>query len=177
MPIYDSLSNSHFVGVYLIKVSDNTWKVLVDVDQVARGEGRLVFDASGKLIKQNGLRHILWPAEYGMHELKMDLKDSTQQEGKFFVFTHVQNGYRLGKVIQIAVSQDGDIFFRYNNGQVNTVKGRIAIAMFTNPKYLEPVTNHMYIPTEKSGQPIIHWTNGEGAVLSGFLEEGRCIVG
>lgn len=175
MVIYDSIAGTHIVGIYFAKIAGNTWSARVFVDDVKRDEGTLVFYADGKFSKQEGLRNVQWPADYGMHVLKIDLQKSTQYNSHYdHTFLHV-DGYGLGRITSLYITTDGDIVLLYTNGQRKLLKNRIAVAKFTNPSYLEPVTSHLYRPSEKSGQPMIHWVNGENSVQSGYLEEAVCL--
>lgn len=173
--IYDSLSKTHVLAIYFAKIIDNTWRVRVFVDEVERDEGTLVFHTNGKFSKQEGLRHVQWPAAYGMHVLKIDLQESTQYYAPYTINVQQTDGYPLGKITGLSITRDGDIDLLYSNGRRKVLKNRIAVAKFTNPAYLEHVVNHLYRPSEKSGQSMIHWVNGEYSVLSGFIEEAVCL--
>lgn len=174
--LMDSLSNQHVVNIRLIKENGNIWKAHVLVDDVERGVGTLRFDTTGTLYKQEGLDNILWPAEYGMHDLKIDFKSSTQYAMPFQIQFMKSNGYPLGQLLGIQVTNNGEIGLIYSNGQFKLLKNRIAVSQFTNPSFLEPVMGDLYRANEKSGQPRIHWLNGERSVLSGALEEVACVV-
>ncbi|KTD52678.1 flagellar hook-basal body complex protein [Legionella quateirensis] len=174
--IYDSLSNRHLVTIKSSKMVMGTWQARVFVDDVERDKGILVFNSSGTLSKQEGLGHILWPAEYGMHELKIDFNTSTQFASPFSTqFTQI-DGYPMGVLIGANVTRDGEISLMYTNGHYKLLRNRIAVAIFTNPGYLEHVTSRLYRPSEKSGNAMIHWVNGEYSVLSGALEEEACLI-
>ncbi|CEK11539.1 flagellar hook-basal body complex protein [Legionella hackeliae] len=174
--LYDSLGNIHEAKINSEKISMGHWKVEALIDGVKRDTGILVFKASGELSQQEGLHHIQWPAEYGMHELKIDFKSSTQFASPFFINYIKNDGYPLGILDGMDVLKDGQISLMYSNGILKLLKNRIAVAMFTNPSYLERVTSRLYRPSEKSGEPRIHWVNGENAVFSGGIEEENCLV-
>lgn len=176
MMIYDSLAAEHLLVIEAIKVETGSWKVKISVDEVERGEGTLTFDTAGTLKKQKGLNAIQWPADYGMHELNVDFTSSTQYASPFYVSLAIQDGYTLGKLMAFDISRDGEIELLYNNGQSRKLRNRIAVSMFTNPGYLELVSNHLYRPTDKSGQPTIHWVNSEYAIISGALEADSCLI-
>jgi flagellar hook protein FlgE len=176
MAIYDSLSNTHLVTIKSAKMVMGTWQARVFVDEIERDKGTLVFNPSGTLSKQEGLGHIQWPAEYGMHELKIDFKTSTQFASPFSVQFIQIDGFPMGVLAGANVTRDGEISLMYTNGQYKILRNRIAVAMFTNPGYLEHVASHLYRPSEKSGHAMIHWVNGEYSVLSGALEEEACLI-
>lgn len=174
--IYDSLSKSHDVIIKSEKITTGIWKVRVSVDEIALVEGKLQFNTSGALSKQEGLSHILWPDDYGLHELKIDFKASTQYASPFTSHFVLDDGYPLGVLRSFEVTRDGEIGLFYSNGQYRALPKRIAVALFTNPGYLDQVTSRLYRASEKSGQPRIHWVNGEYSILSGGFEEEGCLT-
>lgn len=171
MTIYDSLSVTYIVTLKIAKIATGRWKTRVSIDEIDLDEGTLEFNASGTLYKQAGLNHIQWPAQYGLHELAINFKSSTQYGGHYEVTSMLQNGYPLGIPVSLDISRDGEITLLYNNGQSKRMKNRIAVALFSNPGYLEQVSKNLYRPTEQSGSARIHWAHSENAILSGYLEE------
>jgi len=176
MIIYDSLSIAHVVTLKSAKIGPGIWKTRVFIDEIDLDEGTLEFDVSGRLNKQAGLNHIQWPAQYGLHELSINFKSSTQYGNPYAIMSMLQNGYPLGIPEFMDISRDGEITLIYNNGQSKRMKNRIAVALFTNPRYLEQVSKRLYRPTEQSGSARIHWAHSENAILSGGLEEEPCLV-
>ena len=175
--IHDSLSNTSFLELQLTKIADNKWSAEVFSDhKVSLDKGILVFNTSGLLSKQEGLDHVQWPVDYGMQELKINFNGSTQYNSPFAVNTLNTDGHSLGVLVTYYFNENGQIVLHYNNGIMKTLNQRIAVAKFSEPTYLENVSSHLYKPTEKSGQPMIYWTNSERAVLSGYLEEETCAV-
>ncbi|CAM2904021.1 flagellar hook protein FlgE [Legionella steigerwaltii] len=174
--VFDSLSKTHELTIKLTRIEVGLWKARVFVGKVALDEGTLQFNTSGTLIKQQGLRHVQWPTDYGIQELKIDFKESTQYAIPFSVFFMNQDGYGVGLFEAVMVTINGELDLLYSNGQSKLLKNHIAVALFTNPSYLENIINHLYRPTEKSGLPRFHWRNSEHAVLSGYLEEEPCLT-
>lgn len=174
LTIYDSLSNAHVLTLHFKKDELFQWSVEVLHENVLLDTGKLLFKHTGELDKQVGLHHVQWAVEYGMHELKIDLKGSTQFASPFSVMGLGQDGYRLGRVMGLDVRDYGEIFILYDNGHTKALKGRIALAKFTNEKFLEFIPPYLYKPTEKSGQPNTHWANSERAIMSGVLEQASC---
>jgi flagellar hook protein FlgE len=176
LSIYDSLSIAHVVTIKYQKKEGSKWSARVLVDNSERAEGALTFNAEGVLSKQEGLDHIQWPADYGIHELKINFDSSTQYGSPYAIYLVKQDGYPLGTLVGVDISWDGEFQLVYTNGQLRILKNRIAVALFTNPSYLEYVSNHLYKPTEKSGQPRIHWVNSEHAIYTGGLEQEPCLI-
>lgn len=175
--LYDSLGDRHLLKIKAEKVKLGHWQVSVLVDDIDRDTGTLIFNSSGMLIKQHGLSHVQWPADYGMHKLKIDFTNSTQFGAPFSLNLVRQDGYPMGILTGINLTWDGTFVLLYSNGKSKVLKNRIAVAQFTNPKYLEQLNGHLYRPTEKSGDPMIHWTNSEGSIMSGALEDAACLKG
>lgn len=174
--LFDSISNTYVLTVKLARIGTGRWIARVFVDNVAVDEGRLQFNERGILSKQTGLRHVQWPTDYGLQEFKIDFKESTQYATPFSVFFVKQDGYGVGVLQTVMVTLNGEFNLLYSNGISRVLKNRTAIALFTNPSYLESLVNHLYRPTEKSGSPRLHWINSEHAVLSGYLEEEPCLA-
>lgn len=172
--LYDSLSALHELTIKYTKISLQTWDVQVIVDDIKLNKGKLIFKSSGGLSKQQGLSHVQWPADYGLNDLNIDHTSSTAYASPFYIQSVSNNGYSLGALIGLTIDQNGGIFLVYNNGQYKELKNHIAVAKFTNPNYLEFVTNHLYRPTEKSGPQRLHRMNSQYAVLSGVLEQEPC---
>ncbi|CAM2876128.1 flagellar hook-basal body complex protein [Legionella worsleiensis] len=170
LTIYDSLSSSHVLTIKSARITANSWQIRVFIDDVERDMGTLSFNTSGLLSTQEGLNHVPWPTPYGMKQLKIDFKTSTQYASPYNVQLAERNGYSSGIVVGASITEDGAISLIYSNGQYRLLKHRIAVALFANPEFLERVNPASFRPTEKSGQAMIHWSNSEKNVVSGLLE-------
>lgn len=174
--IYDALGEQHLISVIFTRTAVNSWDAQVLHNQIFLTTGKLRFNNEGHLVHQEGLTHIQWPARYGMHELNINYKGSTQYASEFSLMSAWQDGHVLGRLIGLNINRDGEINLFYTNGQTKMLKGRIAIAKFTNPQFLEPVMSNLYRPSDKSGNPMVHWVNGEYSIISGALEEESCLI-
>ncbi|TAL60811.1 MAG: flagellar hook-basal body complex protein [Legionella sp.] len=174
--IYDSLGSNHLLNINLTKTQESTWKTTVHVDDIEVAEGFLRFDSAGELSKQEGLKDIRWPAGYGMNRLSLDFKFCTQYASPFQVQLMKADGYSLGVFLYVSISNHGEVIYFYNNGEYKTKKDRIAVALFTNPNYLEKINSRLYRPSERSGQPMIHWVNGEQVIQNCALEAETCLA-
>ncbi len=172
--ITDSISQIHTLNMHYTKMKENLWNVDVSVDKVEITTGEVQFNQSGVLTSQKGLSHIYWPTNYGLNDLKIDLKNSTQYAAPFTVNAIFNNGYPLGTLSNLAISIDGDIYLHYTNGVSKKLSQRIAVANFRNDRYLDHAIDHLYRATEQSGSPELHWRNSEFSVVSGALEEEPC---
>lgn len=177
MTIYDSLANTHVVTNKLVHSGINVWHSKVYVDGIWIGEGSLSFKTTGAFDKQEGFEHLQWPASYGIHDLKIDFSESTQYATPTTMNYVNQNGYTLGQLQTVSIENSGQILLFYSNAQYRYLKNRIAVALFTNPNYLDAVSAYLYRPNDKSGEPRIHWKNVEYAICQGALEEVNCLSG
>lgn len=176
LTLYDAISASHVLTIKYTKISLQTWDAQVIVDDIKLNKGKLIFKSTGHLSKQEGLSHIQWPTEYGLNDLNIDHTSSTAYASSFYIQSIANNGYSLGTLVGLTMDFHGGIFLLYDNGQFKELKNHIAVAKFTNPNYLEFVTNHLYRPTEKSGPQRLHRMNSQYAVLSGVLEQEPCFA-
>ncbi|BCA95373.1 hypothetical protein TUM19329_17340 [Legionella antarctica] len=174
--LYDSISASHVLTIKYTKINFQTWDAQVFVDDIKLNKGKLIFKPSGELSNQEGLSHNQWPTNYGLNDLNIDHSSSTAYASSFYVQSISHNGYSLGALVALTIDQNGGIFLMYDNGQHKELKNHIAVAKFTNPNYLEFVTNHLYRPTAKSGPQRLHRMNSQYAVLSGVLEQEPCVT-
>lgn len=174
--IYDSISNEHVMDIKYRKSGNGTWDIQVFVDEVELGNGTLIFNAKGLLIKQFGLANIQWTTNSDLLVLKVNFAGSTQYATEFCQNRIQHDGYSLGILQAFHITIDGEIGLYYNNGQYRQLKSIIAVAKFINPKQLKYVNYHLYSPTDKSGLPGIHPLNSEHAIMTGFIEEENCLI-
>ncbi|WP_163834190.1 flagellar hook protein FlgE [Spartinivicinus ruber] len=106
-----------------------------------------------------------------------DITNSTQFGSLFAVKNLSQNGYSVGRMTDLNVSETGVIFGRYSNGQ-NTTLGQVALANFVNPQGLQPIGKTAWMEAFDSGEPVIGTPNTGtlGSIRSGALEEANVDV-
>lgn len=172
--IYDAIGESHVLEIVYTRTDLNTWNAQVSVDNIKLNKGTLTFNNKAKLVKQEGLSHIQWPTTYGLMDLKLDHSGSTAYASPLRVESANSNGYPLGQFMVASVAFDGAIYLVYYNGQTKLLSYSVAVAKFNAPSSLDLVAPYLYKPTEKSGLPMIHRKNSDGAVISGALEKEAC---
>jgi len=181
--IYDSLGNSHLLGVYFVKSAvPNTWNsyAVVDGAQVG-GPDPLTFNSLGSLtIPANGAITIpAFTASGGGAPITMDLNYSkTSQYGAPFSVINIdQDGFATGRLSGLDIDQQGIIFARFTNGQ-SRVEGQIALADFPNPQGLQPLGATSWGDTYASGTPVVGapGTSSLGLLQSGALEDSNVEV-
>ncbi|MCL6270103.1 flagellar hook protein FlgE [Sansalvadorimonas sp. 2012CJ34-2] len=167
---YDSQGVAHTVTSYYIKKDSpaNTWEVHYRADNGASdiATATLTFDANGKLTSTapSPISVAVPAGGAGTLNLKMDLTGITQYGSDFNVNTNKADGYAPGSYTGITISDKGEIFATYSNGQTK-LQGVVAIATFPNQGALADAGNTSWKATIESGDPITH-IPGEGSAGS-----------
>ena len=176
LPIYDGIANKYTAELKLTKTMDNNWDAEVFTNHNSIAKGTLVFSPEGALIQQKGLDNIPFPVQSGINPIHILFKDSTQYGEPFNVQAMNSDGYGVGALQTVTITSLGEFIFGFSNGQAQKINKRIALARFMNPKYLKRNDRlRIYTPTEKSGEPMIHWiNNNDSQLLQGALEEDPC---
>ncbi|MDE1464695.1 flagellar hook protein FlgE [Spartinivicinus poritis] len=106
-----------------------------------------------------------------------NIADSTQFGSLFAIESLSQNGYSVGRMTDLSVSETGIIFGRYSNGQ-NTTLGQVALANFANSQGLQPIGKTAWMETFDSGVPVVGTPNTGtlGSLRAGSLEEANVDV-
>lgn len=76
------------------------------------------------------------------------------------------NGKYFGKYDEYKVQSDGTVVGVSDSGKTTTPLYRVALANFTNSSGLREVEEHMFVPSDMSGDPVA----GTGEIRSGLLE-------
>src|SRR5690606_13696873 len=95
----------------------------------------------------------------------------TQFASTFTVNTLQQDGFTIGRLTGLNVSDKGVIQATYSNGQTTAV-GKVALARFSNPQGLLQVGNTSWRASTQSGEPLAGeaGTSSFGVIQSGALE-------
>ncbi|WP_462379142.1 flagellar hook protein FlgE [Pseudomonas sp. Marseille-QA0892] len=104
----------------------------------------------------------------------LDLRGSTQYNSAFAVNAVNQDGYTTGMMSGLEISDTGQIFARYTNGQ-SKVQGQVILANFTNVQGLTPIGKTSWVESAESGQPVIGTPRAGtlGALQAGALESSN----
>ena len=187
--VYDSLGNSHALGLYFVAngtngSGDNVWKVYATNDGAAIGNsavGTVSFNSQGLIDNtQTTMPFNVSTAVTGGATtplaFTLDLTGSTQfaSATSSSVNQLTQDGFASGRLSSYSVSNDGTILGRYTNGQTKPL-AQVALANFTSPEGLSPLGNNVWAETSKSGPPLvgIPGTGTLGALQSGTVEESN----
>ncbi|MDT7526601.1 MULTISPECIES: flagellar hook protein FlgE [Idiomarinaceae] len=172
--LYDSLGNPHQSMMYFTKVADNQWQVRMSRDgELAPETGVLDFDANGLLVTQTDMDAFTFTPGEGAADMSiaLDVTGTTQFANQFELTAIEQDGYQSGTLMQVAVSENGDVVGTYSNEQ-QVVLGTIALANFQSLEGLQSIGNNAWIETQKSGVPIVS-VPGEGqfgGIMAGAVE-------
>jgi flagellar hook protein FlgE len=103
--------------------------------------------------------------------ISVDFRGSTQYSAAFSVNSVNQDGYTTGMMSGLEISDTGQIFARYTNGQ-SKVQGQVILANFANVQGLTPMGKTSWVESAESGQPVVGTPRSGtlGALQSGSLE-------
>lgn len=95
----------------------------------------------------------------------------TQFASPFTVNSLSQDGFSIGRLSGLDVSDTGVVRATYTNGQTEAV-GKVALARFSNPQGLSQVSNTSWASTTDSGEPLAGeaGTSSFGLIQGGALE-------
>ena len=177
---YDTLGNAHALSLYFVKTATpNAWDVFAASDGVQIGAtalGAINFQTDGSMVAAAPFTIAALPVTTGAAPMTFDLDftGTTQFGSNFGVNQLSQDGFTSGQLSGYAVSADGVISGRYSNGQTKTV-GQIALANFSDPQGLQPLSNNVWAETSQSGPPLVGTPNSGslGLLQSGAVEDSN----
>ncbi len=105
---------------------------------------------------------------------EINFRNTTQYGGSFSRNDFQQDGYASGRLRDVQVDDEGNIFARYTNGE-DQLLGQVAVANFRNPEGLESVGFTEWVATADSGDVTVS-TAGTGVlgnIRSSSLEESN----
>lgn len=113
-------------------------------------------------------------APAGGLDMTLDMRGSTQYASAFAVNSVSQDGYTTGELAGLEISETGEIFARYTNGQ-SKVQGQIILANFANVQGLSPVGKTQWVQSFESGEPVRNppGSGTLGALQAGALEDSN----
>ena len=146
--------------------------------------GDFKFNAEGTLVNEAGMKvqgYLLGEngevIDTGESEPSASANNPTHSSGgpghspttEINLWVDPSNGKFFGKFDEYKVRSDGTVVGLANKGKTATPLYRVALANFVNPGGLHEVKDHLFIPTEASGEPLA----GYGEVRSGLLEQSN----
>ncbi|MEM9101749.1 MAG: flagellar hook protein FlgE [Pseudomonadota bacterium] len=199
--IYDSLGESHIATYYFVKDAANSWANFLYVDgqavDIVGGTATtnpatpdyatLAFDSGGAYdpAAQVPLDPITTaPLGAGIIDngadstqtivLDYSSNSPTQFASPFTVNSLSQNGFSIGRLTGIDISDDGVIRANFSNGQSEAV-GKVALVRFANNQGLSQLGNATWAESINSGEPLAGEANTStfGLIRSGALEQAN----
>ncbi len=184
---YDSLGNAHILTTYFIKdgATPNQWTVhqYIDgtTDTLTSTPITLEFDTNGALVKVNGSStstkvnlDTFTPTGADPLQIEYDFAGTTQYNSDFTINSMSQNGFPAGDFAGLEITDKGEIFARYTNGNGEKI-GQVKLFRFRNEHGLAKLGNTTWGESSASGPPLSTQgdnpgTGNVGTIQSGALE-------
>ncbi len=195
LTVFDSLGESHVVTAYFVKVADNQWGTYynttdangatlnIDIAGGTAGAGGQLyhltdFDNSGNFLSNTPDPITTTAIDFANGSDNTQTlsftyagNGTTQFSSPFTVNELTQNGFPIGRLTGVEISETGVVRANFSNGQTSAL-GKIALARFQNPQGLSQIGNNSWQDTIKSGDPLVGeaLTSSFGQIRSGALE-------
>jgi flagellar hook protein FlgE len=177
--VFDSLGTSRTLTTFFTQASGSgmpdQWQTHWELTDssgalVASGAGAsLTFDSSGQLVSGSGTISVSsLPNGAAPLNISENFTGSSLSGLPFGVNSVVNDGSGGGQLTGIQIANNGAVSGQYSNGATR-VFGTIALANFTNPQGLVPMTGNVWAASAASGQPA---TGAPGTAALGQLEAG-----
>jgi len=195
LTVYDSLGESHVVTAYYVKTAANNWAtyynttdstgapLTMDIAGGTAGAGGQLYNTMS--FTNSGAYDAVVPDPVvtgaidfgngsnatGTITFNYAGNDTTQFSSPFTVNTLEQNGFPIGRLTGVEISETGVIRANFSNGQ-STALGKIALARFQNAQGLSQKGNNAWEDTTDSGSPLVGEavTSSFGQIRSGAIE-------
>jgi flagellar hook protein FlgE len=195
LTVFDSLGESHVVTAYYVKTGANTWgayynttddtgaTLALDIAGGTAGAGgqlyhSMSFDNSGTFtsstpdpITTTAIDFGNGSSSTGTINFNYGGNGTTQFSSPFTVNVLEQNGFPIGRLTGVEISDTGVIRANFSNGQSSAL-GKIALARFQNAQGLAQKGNNSWEDTTGSGTPLVGEavTSSFGQIRSGAVE-------
>jgi len=195
LTVFDSLGESHVVTAYYIKTGANTWgsyynstddsgaTLPLDIAGGSAGAGgqlysTMNFNNSGVFTSSAPDPIVTTAIDYGNGSSAAGTltfnyggNGTTQFSSPFTVNVLEQNGFPIGRLTGVEISENGVVRANFSNGQ-STALGKIALARFQNAQGLAQKGNNSWEDTTASGTPLVGEavTSSFGQIRSGAIE-------
>ena len=187
LTVFDSLGESHVVTAYYVKTNPNVWAVYynttddagavlpLDITAGTAGAGGLDNATSIPVppapITTSTIDYGNGSDSTGTISFTYAGNDTTQFSSPFTVNTLEQNGFPIGRLTGVEISDTGVVRANFSNGQASAL-GKIALARFQNAQGLAQRGNNTWEDSIDSGTPLVGEavTSSFGQIRSGALE-------
>ncbi len=195
LTVFDSLGESHVVTAYYVKTGANTWGTYynttddagatlpIDIAGGTAGAGgqlynTMTFTNSGVFqasvpdpVTTTAIDFGNGSNAAGTLTFNYAGNGTTQFSSPFTVNVLEQNGFPIGRLTGVEISDTGVVRANFSNGQ-STALGKIALARFQNAQGLAQKGNNSWEDTTDSGTPLVGEavTSSFGQIRSGAIE-------
>jgi len=170
--IYDALGNAHVLTMNFTKLSaNNTWKIVIQIDNQVYATEQLVFDREGRLERPYVSHKFDWESPQGAQHVTIFFKNASQYPTPFKVGKIYQNGYESARILGFSITLNGELSLSYSNGLRKKTGLSTAIATFKHAEQLKQTGPHLYEATDASGPADVQPANSYKNVIAGYLEE------
>lgn len=195
LTVFDSLGESHVVTAYYVKTGANTWgtyynttddagaSLALDIAGGTAGAGGQLFNSmtfSNSGVFQTSVPDPITTTAIdfgngsnaaGTLTFNYAGNGTTQFSSPFTVNVLEQNGFPIGRLTGVEISDTGVVRANFSNGQ-STALGKIALARFQNAQGLAQKGNNSWEDTTDSGTPLVGEavTSSFGQIRSGAIE-------
>ncbi|HTT78235.1 MAG TPA: flagellar hook protein FlgE [Stellaceae bacterium] len=183
--VYDSLGTSDTLTTYYTAVSGSgsppEWQTNWGLTSangtlIASGTGpTLSFDSSGALVSGSGtIKVSTLPDGAAPLNIALNYTGSTLSDLAFGVNAIQNNGTGSGQFSSVSISANGQVVGQYSNGGTE-VLGTIALANFSNPQGLIPISDNLWQASTASGPPLsgVPGSGSLGQLQSSALENSN----
>jgi flagellar hook protein FlgE len=195
LTVFDSLGESHVVTAYYVKTGANTWGTYynttddtgatlpIDIAGGTAGAGgqlynSMTFTNAGVFqasvpdpVTTTAIDYGNGSNAAGTLTFNYAGNGTTQFSSPFTVNVLEQNGFPIGRLTGVEISDTGVVRANFSNGQ-STALGKIALARFQNAQGLAQKGNNSWEDTTDSGTPLVGEavTSSFGQIRSGAIE-------
>lgn len=178
--VYDAVGNPSLITTYFTKTNNNQWAWNAVMNNVVQETGTFEFDNSGTLTTINSTQ-VVATAGYtvtgtfafasGNQPITLDFNGFSQLATASQTTAQSQDGYPVGDLTGLTVSQGGIISGIYSNGQVKSI-ARLALQRFDAPGELVKNGRNLFSVSYGSGTGVegVAGQSGLGRVMSNSLE-------
>ncbi len=186
--VYDSQGGTHVLTFTFTKdaTADNSWNWTVSVEEpatvISGYSGKIEFNTDGSLKSfsyDTGSSFKFDPGTGADSPVEITLDPGeiggfngiTQFASTSTTIASNQDGYGMGTLDSITISEEGTIVGSFTNGVLRTL-AQISLASFNNPEGLLKAGDNLYEETTNSGLPLIGTagTTVHATISSGALE-------
>jgi flagellar hook protein FlgE len=182
---YDAAGQAYPLSLTLTKQATNVWSVAVSggagrtvtvaPEGAPGGPATLAFDSLGQAQAPTAFTVTVTQPDGKTASMRLDLSDIAQTGvAGSSTLSSQQDGYGAGSLKSVAFDTAGRLIGTFSNGRTRPLF-QLAIADFTNPDGLAPLSGTVYGQTELSGQPSVGVAGDgpRGSIVPAAIEQSN----